>query len=110
MRLQEPGRRNVNNQRSSINDGQLNAGWYRVFGQAGNRLLDISDLPEMFIKRELVRKLILTYSQPADKYSKSPIETLDQCIGYEQKFKVKLSINNTTLVFFVSLNISKTLV
>ena len=56
MRLLEPGRKHENNQPSSIPDGNnLTAGWYRVDLQAGQRLLDITDIPKNFFERNTVR-------------------------------------------------------
>lgn len=79
LRLQEPFRRNFSNQPSDINDGQLNAGWYRISEQAGNRLLDISDLPKTFIKTEIVRMITFVYSQQVNVRSNLSIGKLDHC-------------------------------
>ena len=60
IRLQEPGRKHDNNQPSSIPDGNnLTAGWYRVYGQAGQRLLDITDIPKNFLERNKVRLILV---------------------------------------------------
>lgn len=62
MRLQNPGRRHNFNQFSVLKDATLKAGWYRIFGQAGTRLLDITDIPTNFSKRDIVRLfLVSTY-------------------------------------------------
>ena len=58
MRLQEPGRKFENNQHSGLNDGILQAGWYRIDGQAGQRLLDITDIPQNTFKRNIVRLFV----------------------------------------------------
>ena len=61
MRLQEPGRKYKNNQPSSVLDGNnLTTGWYRVFGQAGQRLLDITDIPRNFFERNVVRLILVS--------------------------------------------------
>ena len=60
MLLEEPGRKHDNNQPSSILDGNnLTAGWYRVYGQAGQRLLDITDIPKKFFERNTVRLILV---------------------------------------------------
>ena len=64
MRLQEPGRRHVNNQPSILQDGNLTAGWYRIYGQAGQRLLDITDIPKNTFQRIAVRLILVsTYAK-----------------------------------------------
>lgn len=61
MLLQEPGRKHEYNQPSSIPDGSnLTAGWYRVFRQAGQRLLDITDIPKHFFERNTVRPILVS--------------------------------------------------
>lgn len=59
-RLQEPGRRDENNQPSQVPDGNLTAGWYRIDSQAGERLLDITDIPKNTLDRNLVRLLLVS--------------------------------------------------
>ena len=60
MRLQNPGRRHNFNQISVLKDTALKAGWYRIFGQAGARLLDITDIPKNFSKRDIVRLFLFS--------------------------------------------------
>ena len=59
-RLQEPGRRDENSQPSTVQDGNLTAGWYRIDSEAGKRLLEITDIPKNTTKRNLVRLLLLS--------------------------------------------------
>ena len=87
LRLEEPGRKDFSNQPSNINDGQLNAGWYRINGQAGNRLLDISDLPKTIIKRDIVRVTTFVYSQQLNACLNLSIETLGQCGEYVKNYQ-----------------------
>ena len=62
MRLQDAGRKHNFNQPRVLKDGSLKAGWYRIFGQAGTRLLDITDIPKNISKRDRVRLfLVSTY-------------------------------------------------
>lgn len=59
--LQEPTRKHETNQIDfKLNDVNVAAGWYRIFGQAGNRLLDISDLPKNVSKRNVVRLILIS--------------------------------------------------
>ena len=59
-RLQESGRRDENIRPSTVQDGNLTAGWYRVDSEAGERLLDITDIPKNALTRKLVRLLSLS--------------------------------------------------
>lgn len=59
-RLQEPGRRDENNQPSQVEDGNLTAGWYRIDSQAGERLLDITDIPNNTLNIKFVRLLLVS--------------------------------------------------
>lgn len=60
-RLQEPSRKHENNEVGiKLNDASLAAGWYRIFGQAGNRLLDINDLPKNVSKEYVVRLILFS--------------------------------------------------
>ena len=62
MRLQDAGRKYNFNQPQVLKDGTLKAGWYRIFGLAGTRLLDITDIPKNISKRNHVRLfLVSTY-------------------------------------------------
>lgn len=60
MRLQDAGRKYNFNQPSALKDGKLKAGWYRVFGQAGERLLDITDIPKNISKIDRVRIFLVS--------------------------------------------------
>ena len=61
MRLQEHWRKYVNNQpETKIRIENLTVGWYRIDGQAGKRLLDITDIPNNAFKRNLVRLILLS--------------------------------------------------
>ena len=60
MRLKEPWRQHVNNQPSGEDDRNLTAGWYRVFGQAGKRLLDINDIPKNILNATIVSLTFLS--------------------------------------------------
>ena len=62
MRLQDAGRKYNFNQPTVLKDGTLKAGWYRIFGQAGARLLDITDIPKNISKIDRVSLfLVPTY-------------------------------------------------
>lgn len=58
--LQQPWRKHVFNQPGpeDDHDGNLEAGWYRIDGQAGRRLLDITDIPRNIFNRTLVRLIL----------------------------------------------------
>ena len=61
MRLQEHWRKHVNNQpETTIRIENFTAGWYRIDGQAGKRLLDITDIPNSVFKKNLVRLILLS--------------------------------------------------
>ena len=60
MRLQEPWRKHANNQASGKDDKDLKAGWYRVSGQAGKRLLDINDIPKSILNASTVSLTFLS--------------------------------------------------
>ena len=58
-----------------------------MFGQAGKRLLDISDLPKTLIKRDPVRTKTLFFFQQVSEFSKSSIKTLDQIAEYIKNYQ-----------------------
>ena len=61
MRLQEHWRKYVNNQpETKIRIENFTVGWHRIGGQAGKRLLDITDIPHTVFKRNLVRLILLS--------------------------------------------------
>ena len=53
--LKEPGRKHEYDQPSRLQDWNLTTDWYRVYEQAGKRLLDITDIPKHFFERNTVR-------------------------------------------------------
>ena len=60
-RLQESSRKHEHNRvDSNLNDVNLAAGWYRIFGEAGNRLLDINDLPKNVSINYVVRLILFS--------------------------------------------------
>lgn len=64
MRLDEAWRQHEFNQFNQQKDGNLTTGWYRIFGQAGQRLLDINDIPKNVFNRTLVSPvLVSTYTK-----------------------------------------------
>ena len=61
MRLQEHWRKHVNNQpETTIRIENFTVGWYRIYGQADKRLLDITDIQHNVFKRNLVRLISLS--------------------------------------------------
>ena len=88
IRLQEPGRRHVNNQPSTLQDGNLTTGWYRIAGQAGQRLLDVTDIPKNAFQRIAVRLILLST------YAKNFIMILRN-FPYSTAQKMKFSIKDS---------------
>lgn len=80
MRLQDAGRKYNFNQPSALKDGTLKAGWYRVFGQAGERLLDITDIPKNISERNRVRLFLVS------NYVKNLIMPLHSFVLFKLKF------------------------
>lgn len=64
-RLQEPWRRHEYNQITPKDDKDLSVGWYRIFGQAGERLLDINDIPTNIFNKSFVSLVLIS---PCVKY------------------------------------------
>ena len=60
MLLQEPWRQHDFNQISPKKDEELTPGWYRIYGQAGERLLDINDIPKHVFNRTLVSLVLVS--------------------------------------------------
>ena len=60
--LQQPWRKHAFNEPgpADYHDENLKAGWYRIDGQAGQRLLDITDIPKNVFNRTLVRLILKT--------------------------------------------------